>query len=64
MPGQFDFAVDAEGRFKIEGLAPHLPYDLQVFVPQRSLGIVVKDLQLSPGEAKDLGELSVKRPSN
>ncbi len=64
MPGYFDFAADAEGHFKIEGLAPRLPYNLRVMVPQRSLGVVVKDLQLSPGETKDLGELSVKRPSN
>jgi protocatechuate 3,4-dioxygenase beta subunit len=64
MPGQYDFAADADGRFKIEGLAPHLPYDLGVMVPGRWLGTVVKDLQLSPGETKDLGELSVKRPSN
>jgi hypothetical protein len=28
------------------------------------LRVVVKDLQLSPGETKDLGALSVKRPSN
>jgi hypothetical protein len=33
-------------------------------VPGRHLGTVVKDLQLSPGETKDLGDLSVKRPSN
>lgn len=64
MPGHFDFAADTEGRFKIEGLAPRLPYNLRVELPRRSLGVVVKDLQLSPGETKDLGELSVKRPSN
>ena len=64
MPGQYDFAADAEGRFKIEGLAPSLPYNLRVMVSGRSLGTAVKDLQLSPGETKDLGELSVERPSN
>jgi protocatechuate 3,4-dioxygenase beta subunit len=64
MPGQWDFPVDDQGRFQVEGLAPNLPYYFRIGLPGRSLGTKVKDLRLSAGETKDLGDLSVKRPSN
>jgi beta-lactamase regulating signal transducer with metallopeptidase domain len=59
LPLHYDFAVDSEGRFKIEGLAPGAPYALAANRAVRGLGTLVENVQLTAGETKDLGDLKV-----
>ena len=54
---------DANGRFRIDGLAPGLKYDLWVFDGNNHLEIVggrPKELTFQAGEMKDLGEVQFK----
>jgi hypothetical protein len=54
---------DKNGRFRIEGLAAGLVYNLSVFKDSHYLEISsdnVVDLTIAPGETKDLGEIVVK----
>ena len=53
------FTVDAQGRFRIEGLVPGLKYDVSGFLSNRVEGIVFKNLQIAPGEVKDLGDIKL-----
>jgi hypothetical protein len=49
--------TDADGRFRVEGLAPGLLYDLDVLVIGGSAGPVFKKLSIKPGETRDLGDV-------
>jgi RNA polymerase sigma factor (sigma-70 family) len=56
-----EFRSDAEGRFRIEGLAPGLKYSLAHMEEGRKLGgYVFKDLTVTSAESKDLGDLKSK----
>jgi RNA polymerase sigma factor (sigma-70 family) len=55
--------ADKDGRFRIEGLAPGLKFSLSVSKGQYDLAILSKnatDLQVKPGETKDLEDIRVK----
>ncbi len=57
-------AVDKEGQFRIDGLPSNVVYDLQVEENRGfeiGIGHLVKDLKLTPGETKDLGELKISK---
>jgi protocatechuate 3,4-dioxygenase beta subunit len=51
-----EVTTDAEGRFRIEGLAPGTPYFVLLGGPPKFVG-EVKRLKLRPGESRDLGEV-------
>jgi len=53
--------ANTDGRFTIDGLLPGVTYDLHYreLRPGRRGGVLIKDVQLKPGEAKDLGDLKV-----
>jgi RNA polymerase sigma factor (sigma-70 family) len=53
------FTVDAQGRFRIEGLVPGLNYEVSGRSSNRLDGIVFKNLQIGPGEVKDLGDIKL-----
>ena len=52
-----DVPVDAEGRFRIEGLVPGLRYEGRVADRPRIIGSIFKDLRLTPGETRDLADV-------
>jgi RNA polymerase sigma factor (sigma-70 family) len=64
-----DPRTDAEGRFQVEGLVPGLKYNLAHVNTEGAteldqvkwVGLVFRDLVLTPGEAKDLGDVT-RRP--
>ena len=51
--------VDAEGRFRIEGLVAGVKYDAVGRSPNKAYGPVLKETQLAPGEVKDLGDITL-----
>lgn len=55
---------DKEGKFRVEGLAPGLKYNLSVLketgYPLEITGKQIHDLPIKPGETKDLGDIQVK----
>lgn len=55
--------VDAEGRFRIEGLVPGVKYDASGHSPgglkPKADGPVLKGVQVGPGEVKDLGDITL-----
>jgi RNA polymerase sigma factor (sigma-70 family) len=50
--------TDANGRFRIEGLAPGLKYRLDVLGNGGSFGAVFKNLSIQAGETRDLGDVT------
>jgi RNA polymerase sigma factor (sigma-70 family) len=51
--------TDATGRFRIEGLAPGIPYFVLLGDPPLFVGEVTR-LKVRPGESRDLGEVKYK----
>ncbi len=51
--------VDAQGRFRIEGLIPGLKYDARGISSHRSDGTIFESLQVGPGEVKDVGDVTL-----
>ncbi len=49
--------TDADGRFRLEGLAPGVKYESQILGNGAFLGAIFKDLSINAGETKDLGDL-------
>ena len=49
--------TDASGRFRVEGLAPGLKYELQVLGNGGFFGAVFKGLTIKAGESRDLGDV-------
>ncbi len=49
--------VDAQGRFRIEGLVPGVKYDALGHSPSKAHGPILKGVQVGPGEVKDLGDI-------
>ena len=49
--------VDAQGRFRIEGLVPGVKYDAFGHPSGKASGPLLKGVQVGPGEVKDLGDL-------
>ena len=49
--------VDAQGRFRIEGLVPGVKYDAFGQSPSKAFGPVLKGVQVGSGEVKDLGDV-------
>ena len=49
--------TDADGRFRLEGLAPGLTYELQILGNGGFYGAVFKDLTIKAGETRDLGDV-------
>jgi hypothetical protein len=59
--------TDRDGRFRIEGLIPGLKYGVRASVTRsdgvRILGQVFEDVQVGPGETKDLGDVkAIEKP--
>ena len=52
-----DIKTDANGRFRVEGLAPGLKYELQILGNGGFFGTVFKDLTIKAGESRDLGDV-------
>jgi RNA polymerase sigma factor (sigma-70 family) len=51
--------VDAQGRFRIEGLVPGVKYDALGHSPNKANGPVLKGFQVGSGEVKDLGDIKL-----
>ncbi len=49
--------VNAEGRFRIDGLVPGVKYDAHGHSPQKADGPILKGVQVASGEVKDLGDI-------
>jgi hypothetical protein len=59
------FTTDAEGRFRVEGLAPGVKFEITLRGDEKkagtlSAGEALKDLSLEAGQTKDLGNVRVK----
>ena len=52
--------LGADGRFRVEGLIPGLKYGASVVNGSMQIGELFKDLDVAPGEVKDLGDLKVQ----
>ena len=60
-----DQKIGRDGRFRIEGLIPGKPYDLQLLSRERILrGFLARDVKLGPGETRDLGDVTPKSPAD
>ena len=65
--GWWEFTIDADGRFELQGLVPGATYQLSwvesrlrtVDEPDPLRGRVTGNLVLKPGEVRDLGEVKV-----
>jgi hypothetical protein len=56
-----DETIGPDGRFRIEGLIPGKPYDLELLSRERILrGYFARAVKLSPGETRDLGDVAPK----
>jgi RNA polymerase sigma factor (sigma-70 family) len=51
--------VDAEGRFRIDGLVPGVKYDALGHSHQKANGPILRGVQVAPGEVKDLGDIKL-----
>jgi hypothetical protein len=51
-----------DGRFRIEGLIPGVPYDLSVRTDSTRLGDLATGVKLEPGGSRDLGDVRIKEP--
>ncbi len=51
--------VDADGRFRVEGLIPGLKYGASAIRGNMVQGDLFKDVTVAPGEVKDLGDLKL-----
>ena len=51
--------VDAQGRFRIEGLVPGVKYDAFGHPSGKASGPLLNGVQVAPGELKDLGDLTL-----
>ena len=57
------FTTDKEGRFRIEGLAPWWKYNLSGWdKPGKRIEKLASDVEVEPGQTKDLGDLKMKPP--
>jgi RNA polymerase sigma factor (sigma-70 family) len=59
------FTTDAEGRFRVEGLAPGVKFEITLSGGAKkgtafSAGEALKGLSLEPGQTRDLGDVRVK----
>ena len=58
-----NFLVDGDGRFSAEALLPGQPYQVEIVEGRLSIiDYAAKDVVLRAGEAKDLGDVAVKKP--
>jgi RNA polymerase sigma factor (sigma-70 family) len=57
IPPKQTYRPDKEGRFCIEGLVPGLRYGMSASIGIMYVGDVFRDLILSPGENRDLGDV-------
>ena len=53
------FTVDAQGRFRIEGLVPGVKYDARGILSNRLDGTIFQNVQVGPGEVKDVGDVTL-----
>jgi len=59
--------VDEQGRFELNGLIPGWKYSARVFAPRKNqgrlrkayIGMAFSDVEVKPGESRDLGDLRV-----
>lgn len=51
--------VDAEGRFRIEGLVAGVKYDAWGHSPNKATGPILEGVLVGPGEVKDLGDVTL-----
>ncbi len=57
--------IGPDGRFRIDGLVPGKPYELQLLNREHILrGSLAVAVRLRPGETRDLGDVTPKRPEN
>jgi RNA polymerase sigma factor (sigma-70 family) len=56
--------VNAEGRFRIEGLVPGVKYDALGHSPDKADGPVLRGVQVRSGEVKDLGDIKLAASEN
>jgi hypothetical protein len=54
------FPTDKDGKFHIEALVPGMKYSMAVMYKGRFVGFGFEDLQVKPGETKDLDDVQVK----
>jgi RNA polymerase sigma factor (sigma-70 family) len=60
-----DEKIGPDGRFRIDGLIPGKLYDLDLLSRERILrGSLAVAVKLGPGETRDLGDVTPKRPEN
>jgi protocatechuate 3,4-dioxygenase beta subunit/5-hydroxyisourate hydrolase-like protein (transthyretin family) len=52
--------IDADGRFRVDGIVPGLKYTLQVWDGKTVVGSVGGGVVVAPGETKDLGDVEAK----
>jgi hypothetical protein len=50
---------DSSGRFRIEDLVPGVKYDAPGHSPHEAPGLILKGVQVGPGEVKDLGDIKL-----
>jgi hypothetical protein len=54
--------VDAEGRFRIDGLVPGVKYDALGHSPSAGNGPILNGVEVGPGEVKDVGDVKLSKP--
>jgi RNA polymerase sigma factor (sigma-70 family) len=54
------FQTDKEGKFRIDALVPGMKYTMWGMNKGRLVGTVFEDLNVKPGEVKDLGDVQAK----
>ncbi len=59
LPGKWAHDIEADGRFKIEGIPPGESYIIAAYVPQEGLRRLAEEIELSSAEVKDLGVLTL-----
>jgi hypothetical protein len=52
--------VDAQGRFRIEGLVPGVKYDALGHSPLKAFGPILQGVQVGPGEVKDMEDIKMR----